>query len=240
MENSSALIHLRSGFSPIDFLVYCSCSLLMQASSGRRLFTREQKMGAILIFAFAILTVGLGFLQLRNNIYGPFVLHPERERVAVFVDEKTRLQQIDTDRDGLNDFEELNFYQTSPYIPDTDSDGVTDKNELDEGTDPICPEGELCDTGEGVVEVKKPDVNAYAENEQSALEFLGEKKSEAASQLDGSSLDPKTLAKDPMLLRQLLIQSGKISAKDLELVDDATLISIAENLLKDPAIVGRQ
>ena len=39
------------------------------------------------------------------------------------LDETIRLQRIDTDRDTITDYQELNFYSTSPYLPDTDSDG---------------------------------------------------------------------------------------------------------------------
>src|SRR3989344_6059197 len=110
--------------------------------TNRRSFTREQKMGTILLFVFAVLTVGLGLLQLRNNIYGPFALHPGKTQVEVFADEKTRLQSIDTDHDVLNDYEELEFFETSPYLPDTDSDGVSDNDEIEKGTNPLCVEGQ--------------------------------------------------------------------------------------------------
>lgn len=50
----------------------------------------------------------------------------------------------DTDGDGLNDWEERNVYNTSPYLKDTDSDGLTDKEEIEQGTDPNCPQGKDC------------------------------------------------------------------------------------------------
>ena len=68
------------------------------------------------------------------------------------LDETTRLQQIDTDQDGIHDYEELNFYQTSPYLPDTDSDGISDKDEIDQGSDPLCPEGGQCAEAEANVD----------------------------------------------------------------------------------------
>ena len=55
------------------------------------------------------------------------------------------LRLLDTDKDGLSDYDELNFYHTSPYLDDTDSDGYSDKDEIDNLDDPNCPKGYICD-----------------------------------------------------------------------------------------------
>ncbi len=49
---------------------------------------------------------------------------------------------IDTDRDGVSDFDEQNLYRTSPEQADTDSDGVTDGIEIMRGYDPLNGEAE--------------------------------------------------------------------------------------------------
>ena len=108
----------------------------------------SQKTGFVLLFIFALLTVGLSFLQIRNNIYNPFALQISQSDFdtlqSLQYDENTKLQQIDTDQDGLTDYEEITFYNTSRYLPDTDSDGLTDYEEIKKGSDPLCPEGETC------------------------------------------------------------------------------------------------
>lgn len=43
----------------------------------------------------------------------------------------------DTDKDGLNDGDELKTYFTDPLIADTDGDGISDGDELIAGTDPL-------------------------------------------------------------------------------------------------------
>src|SRR3989338_8866441 len=109
--------------------------------------SKQQKTGFVLLLVFGVLAIGLGLLQMRNTIYSPFVVRADDDAspsVSAFFDENTRLQQIDTDQDGLNDYEEMNFYGTSAYLPDTDSDGIEDKTEIEEGTDPLCPESEQC------------------------------------------------------------------------------------------------
>lgn len=56
-------------------------------------------------------------------------------------DEIERLKYLDSDRDGLTDYEEIYIYGTDPYNPDTDGDGLTDRDEVKVfGTDPLNPD----------------------------------------------------------------------------------------------------
>lgn len=54
------------------------------------------------------------------------------------------LQNKDSDKDTLADYDELYQYGTSPYLADSDSDGISDKDEVTNGQDPNCPEGQSC------------------------------------------------------------------------------------------------
>jgi len=56
----------------------------------------------------------------------------------------SNLRSKDTDSDGLNDYDELYVYRTSPYLADSDSDSTSDKDEVSAGKDPNCPEGQNC------------------------------------------------------------------------------------------------
>lgn len=42
----------------------------------------------------------------------------------------TKLEHIDTDADGLNDYDEINSFKTEPLISDTDTDGLVDGDEI--------------------------------------------------------------------------------------------------------------
>jgi fibronectin type 3 domain-containing protein len=44
---------------------------------------------------------------------------------------------VDSDDDGLNDYQELIVYKSLPDSPDTDGDGVSDGQEVSNGTDPL-------------------------------------------------------------------------------------------------------
>ncbi|MCD4694192.1 thrombospondin type 3 repeat-containing protein [bacterium] len=62
---------------------------------------------------------------------------------------------IDSDNDGLFDWEETEKYGTSPYLEDTDGDGYTDKEEVDSNYDPNCPRGKDCYIKEEIEEEAK-------------------------------------------------------------------------------------
>jgi len=63
---------------------------------------------------------------------------------GLYEDKDEKLKSLDTDKDGLSDWDEVNIYQTSAYLEDTDSDGFTDKIEIINGQNPLCPEGKDC------------------------------------------------------------------------------------------------
>lgn len=211
-------------------------------------FSREQKTGFVFMLVFAIMTIGLGALQLRNTVYGPFVIKPSEtpslSRMAAT--DEARLKSIDTDHDGLNDFEELNQYTTSPYLPDTDSDTINDKTEIEQGTDPLCPEGDQCATnaatgvtatsslassllGEGF---NAMDALTDTVNQINALPGMATSTEPVttAPQDDSNTINLEAVINDPVQLRALILSTGKIDAKTLESIDNATLQKMARNL----------
>ena len=199
----------------------------------------EQKIGFVLLLIFGILTIALGFLQMRNTIYNPFAFHFKSDpNSQVFADEKTRLQQIDTDNDGLNDYDEMEFYKTSPYLPDTDSDGLSDKFEIENSKDPLCPEGTICEvqtTPEENVQTESPLLNQT--NPMDLLNQMGQivgKENQGADGVKSTStenVDLNSIVNSPALLRQLLLSSGKITEEQLSKIDDAALMDLVKKSL---------
>ncbi|HAT03669.1 MAG TPA: hypothetical protein DCS29_02735 [Candidatus Magasanikbacteria bacterium] len=203
-----------------------------------------QKTGFVLLLVFALLTVGLTFFQVRNTIYSPFVVKVDKEALAAKkafeFDETTRLQQIDTDHDGLNDYEELFFYETSPYLPDTDSDGIEDKAELDQGKNPLCPEGKACDSAAFDASATSSTefiVSPLLDDSQTAADILVN--SQLSGQLNtganalGAGVDFSSMISDPAVLRQMLITTGKISKEELSAISDEQLMLMAQQLAKN-------
>jgi len=105
----------------------------------------------VLLLGISILGVVLGFKSFPANLSRPFEVQlasytgekfmtlSEKEAAEVEMQKKT-----DTDSDGLTDYDELYIYKTSPYLVDSDSDGIDDKTEIFSNSNPNCPEGKDC------------------------------------------------------------------------------------------------
>lgn len=210
----------------------------MDYRNPRTGLTREQKTGFVLLLIFGLLAIGLGVLQMRNTIFGPFVVRLSKTNEAeksLFLNEEARLQSIDTDRDGLNDFEELNFYETSPYLPDTDSDGIDDKVEIEQGTDPLCPKGELCEKGEALViattTLSIPSLSANSANPFEALANTPVSGADINSVAEVDQL--QKFLTDPTQIRAALLQNGTMTKAQLDKIDDASLMKLVDEILQE-------
>jgi hypothetical protein len=201
---------------------------------GENRLTQQQKTGFVLLLVFGVLAVTLGFMQMRNGIYSPFATRTIADggrEISSFYDDKTRLQQIDTDQDSLNDYEELEFYGTSPYLPDTDSDGLDDNVEIEQGTDPLCPEGDDCRASAEplpptTLEIESPLLDTLA----TPADFVVD----ASTGLPvASSTDLGGTLSDPAAIRQLLLSTGSVTPSQLEAIDDEALLELVKNILKE-------
>lgn len=167
----------------------------------------EHRAGAWVLLVVGILGLGLGVYHWRSTIVNAFDV-PKSAFKTVEQIEQERLEVLktkDTDADGINDFDESYIFKTSPYLEDSDSDGDSDKKELEAGTDPNCPAGRDCGpaaASSATVESSSTGTPASAEDGLGAISQM---------------LNPS--AED---IRLLLIQSG-LKEEDVRKIDDATL-----------------
>lgn len=177
--------------------------------------TLEQKFGFVFLLIFAVLFLILSFFQIRNNLYRPYALSDAVPSTLIkekFNDPTEALHYRDTDRDGLNDFEEIYIYDTSAYLEDTDSDGIKDKEEILQGKNPICAEGSSC--SQEIGETK---------TEQILESWIKD------SQSEGYILNPADYFNDPEQIKKILISSG-ISEDLLVGVTDEELKQIGQEV----------
>lgn len=109
----------------------------------------------IALAVLGLVAVGFGFYQVYASVYDTFKKQGNIKSVSEANEESTiaglkytlMLQDKDSDKDGLNDYDEQYIYGTSPYVADTDSDGISDRTELEQGTDPLCHKLQDCTGG---------------------------------------------------------------------------------------------
>ncbi len=202
-------------------------------------FTKEQKVGFLLLFVFAIFAVGLGALQIRNTIYAPFAFDdtPESPLANVVSTEEQqtlRLKSIDTDNDGLYDYDEIYLYETSPYIEDTDSDGISDAREIETSTDPLCPKGKKCDRQDPVTSPTSDQTVTQDPTQQRLQGFLGNNTVMVPKEQQASADQQvfEKLINDPTYLRNILIETGEVSYDKLSEISDEDLVASVKEAMQ--------
>jgi len=179
----------------------------------------------------ALGTLFYGFISLSAKIYSGANLQAQKNQNTPaeadnFIDEVAKLKLLDTDKDGLNDYDEINVYGTSAYLADTDGDGYNDKKEIDTDHDPLCPKVDSCrgdwtgkksnatSTNDIVPKIIAPENNLTASSSELTAEQM---------QLLGQLT--------PSEVRELLKSLGQISEEQLSQIDDATLMQIYSEVL---------
>jgi hypothetical protein len=181
----------------------------------------KQKLALAGLAVFGIFLVILWVFKLDSEIKAPLAYKTDANNSAsstVTATDKAseeKLKNQDTDNDSLSDWDEINVYHTSPYLPDSDSDGIPDGTEVKNGTDPNCPQGQTCNVPAATTQTAT--ANAGADTSSG---------SGAASSTASSSINSKLLSGqiDTASLRQLLINSG-VSKTDLDQISDADLLA---------------
>lgn len=171
------------------------------------------------LIAFGVLAIALGGMNLKRLI-GPrpaasgAVPTIPRTPAELEVQQRALLVGLDADRDGLSDLDELDRTRTSPYLADSDSDGKTDKEEVDADTDPNCPIGKTCATGPMSASSAPPKIPL------SGFEFQGLSASGAMPETSGGGRQLDISVDE---LRQALERQG-VSRATLDALSDADLL----------------
>lgn len=212
----------------------------MSDIKNKKSLTTEQKTGFVLLLVFAFLVIGLGFLQIRNTVYNPFAINVDLEDYEIsslFQNEEERLKNIDTDQDGLYDYDEISIYETSAYLADTDSDGISDREEIEMGSDPLCPEGEDCVLSEkDYLSTTTP--NFYSplldDFDFASSPTTSEISGAVANNFDLNSIFPTDGGSmDVVSLRQMVLDNNILTKDELDKIPDDELTSLVFEFLSE-------
>lgn len=180
------------------------------------LFYSLQKKNSVLfaIIFLGVISLFLGFFSFKKSVIAPYK-NPEQKQDKLAVQNLPQessavadllgLKQKDTDFDNLSDYDELYNYNTSPYLKDSDSDGVSDSQEIKVGSDPNCPASQNCF-----------NLNSLVSGEEESNAEETEVPTFPVTTLPSGQVNP-------LELREILKQTG-MSEADLEELDDQTLL----------------
>ena len=185
----------------------------------------------------SVAIVVMWFLQFKQNITAPlyrqmgFTNNKEIETAfqgktaEQLAQQDEALKSADTDKDGLNDYDELNLYNTSPFLEDSDSDGVLDKVEIERGQDPNCPIGKDCSGSILVNPVATPTGSDAISIDTAIGSSIGGDSS------GSSSSTTVAMPSDAASLRQILLESG-MDKTMLDQFSDQELLDAYQEALK--------
>jgi hypothetical protein len=191
--------------------------------SAESSLSKKQKLALFGLGIFAICIFVFWGVELKNNISDPFKSKAESAVIASgeqcpdgncqqAIEEKSKI--TDTDNDGLFDWDELNKYNTSPYLNDSDSDGIDDGIEVKNSTDPNCAQGRDCSLSGYLVSGASSTVSSVPQASASETEII------------------KANAE---ILRQALLDSKSVDKETLDKISDEDLLTIYQLAAEEAA-----
>ncbi|MEI7620683.1 MAG: hypothetical protein WCJ57_03905 [Candidatus Falkowbacteria bacterium] len=201
--------------------------------------SKQQKISLISLGVFSVLIMVFGILQFQYNLYSPFdysrqIAANQKNNASGNASgvTTTDLTKLDSDNDGLNDFDEINVYKTSPYLEDSDSDGFSDKDEILNSTDPNCPTGQVC---------AQITTNTDSSSSNSLTpDSLDNPISAEINQVDKTAQDMLSGKSDPAVLRKLLLDNGMEKTELDQISDEDLILSYQESLKKQQEAQAQQ
>lgn len=187
---------------------------------------KNRKLFLFILIILALSGAGFAVYQIYDYIYGSLKFEGESKSLSQLKEESQTqsiayfmsLQNQDTDKDGLSDYDEMYNYTTSPFLEDSDSDGLSDKIELEAGSDPLCHKDKDCG---GEVYLPSP----LTELEQQIPNFSQTLPENTLSQEDQELLKQASSDLSAEELRSLLEQSG-FTKEQLDGFSDEELLRV--------------
>ena len=180
----------------------------------------EDRLTTIALVVIGGLTLLLGVFNIRQTIKATFFGELGASDVTLNQAEQNQLNNLrfkDTDSDGVTDYDELYVYNTSPYLADSDSDGTDDNTEIAAGTDPNCNGADCMQIRTGNQTVSTNTAPSGTVNTSSTTNTA----------VAGTAGTPTTAE-----IRQTLLNAG-VAQEMLDQIDDATLLQLYQETLTE-------
>ena len=208
-------------------------------SSVFRNIPRKQKAALFVLVLIAAAVIIFWAWQFNTRLTSPFSASSNKNTNSA-TDNATStsvdLHNIDTDHDGLSDYDEINIYHTSPYLEDTDSDGIPDGTEVKNGTDPNCPTGKICSGSDVPVSATSTETVSTTTSTDTASTSANVPAlsipADVASSSQQAIQDAVNGKADAATLRKLLISSGADKAM-LDQISDTDLMASYQQTLQN-------
>ena len=209
---------------------------LQRVKDWWRSLPTETRFPASVLGICGVVVLILSTIYMREHVLSPFrisnnVLKPAQDllvRQSERANELEASKTKDTDRDGLSDYSELYVYRTSPYLSDTDSDGIPDAIEIAQGSDPNCPAGTVC------IQLDNQQPSGPSTSTFSDLANVGQFSASndpnmppeirSAQQFIQEAPNPSQVT--PLQIRELLAKFNLVTAESLQTLTDGELQSI--------------
>ena len=196
---------------------------VLRTGAGTKL-SREQKAGFVFVIVCGLAALVLGGQYLWTHMAEPFSISYTGPRFLTGSEEEAariaEQRRLDTDLDTVNDYDELYIYKTSPYLLDSDSDGLADGAEIASGGDPNCATGSTCASATNE-DLDLSTGSTALDAEAAALAERERMLEQALSELYGLS------ASD---IRELLVQSGADQA-EVDAMTDEEVVTMYQAIL---------
>ncbi len=203
--------------------------------------TKGQQILLVVFSIAGVLTFGLSLYRISYTIRSPFLtdkqaIYSAKELIGLTPAEETAKQKrLDTDGDGLSDWDEENTYHTNPNSRDSCGDGMPDNVRVATGKNLVCGQlGNLDYSGvaggsssafDGLPQTAQPT----DQGSQDAAFLMHVATSGTSAMGVDSSGAATTLPRDPVMIRQLL--KGQVSDAELNALSDDDLLKLYDDAM---------
>ena len=185
-----------------------------------------------------MIAVGLSAYRIQQSVKDPFLV--DRSKVLAFrqsltpseAEEEARLKRMDTDGDGLSDWDEINVHRTNPNLKDTCGDGVIDNVRILTGQNLACTGKGTNVPGEIDISGVQPTTSSVYGDIPAGLspESVYSDMIQAGARARASSTSAETsLPRDAALIRAAL--QGKVEQDQLDALSDSDLLKLYDEAL---------